>query len=43
MQRLKEELNRSDKALDSKMVQLNQTLRKDQEELEELEKEVSKG
>ncbi|XP_066493537.1 coiled-coil domain-containing protein 27 [Tiliqua scincoides] len=39
MARLKEELSHSDKVLDTKMVQLSQTLMKDQEELEELEKE----
>lgn len=39
MERLKAELTRSDKVLDTKMVQLSHTLMKDQEELEELEKE----
>lgn len=43
MERLKAELTRSDKVLDTKMVQLSHTLMKDQEELEELEKEVSRG
>ncbi|XP_063001227.1 coiled-coil domain-containing protein 27 [Elgaria multicarinata webbii] len=39
MEHLKSELTQSDKILDSKMVQLNETLLKDQEELEQLEKE----
>lgn len=39
--RLKLELSQSDETLDSKMMLLSETLMKDQEELEQLEKEVS--
>ncbi|XP_044301406.1 coiled-coil domain-containing protein 27 [Varanus komodoensis] len=41
MERLKSELTQTDKILDSKMVLLNETLLKDQAELEQLEKEYT--